>query len=136
MKTILLLGLLLAPCALRAESGVCASSATMNVVSVASFTATNVDSSAVVLLGRKYVEVINTSTVTVTCGFKTGVTNGAGKLLAASGGSWTLNLADQGSQVVITNSDPFRVETRAAMGLWCIGAGTNITSSVALVQCQ
>lgn len=134
MKTILLLGLLLAPVAAMAQSEVCASSATMNVVSVASHTSTNVDSSAIKMGGRKYAEVINASTVTVTCGFSSGLTLGEGKLLSASGGSWSLNLADTG-YTIVTSTDA-RTETRYSMGFWCRGAGENIVSKVALVQCK
>ena len=65
-----------------------------------------------------------------------GVSASTGLMLAASGGSWSINLADAGYEVSKTTYTPYYVNSSAPMRLYCIGTGTNITSKVALVQCK
>lgn len=119
--------------AAMAQSEVCTSSYTIATVTVASHTATNVDS--VQMSERKFVQVQNVSTDTVRCA-GADISTSTGLLLAASGGSWSLNLADSGYSVVKTTYTPYYVNTVAPMKLYCIGAGANITSKVVVVQCK
>lgn len=132
-KTILLLGLLIAPTAVMAQSEVCSSSYTIATVTVSSFAATNVDSTQ--MFERKFVQVQNVSTDTVRCA-GANVTTSTGLLLAASGGSWSLNLGDTSYSIAKTTYTPYYVNTAAPMKLYCIGNGTNISSKVAVVQCK
>ncbi len=64
------------------------------------------------------------------------VTAGNGRLLTASGGSWSMNLKDVGSLVVISTAAPYYLNTNTTLSLYCIGSGTNITSKVVLTQCK
>ena len=136
MRTILFLLLCLAPGAVMAQSEVCNSSWTVNVVTVASHTATQVDASAIKMTDRKMFEVQNISTDTVHCTHASGVTAGNGRLLTASGGSWSMNIKDVGSLVVISTATPYYLNTNTTFSLYCIGSGTNITSKVVLTQCK
>ena len=61
MKTAILLLMLLAPGAVMAQSEVCDSSFTVNTVTISSFSSTLVDSAALTLPDRKWVEVQNVS---------------------------------------------------------------------------
>ena len=136
MKLIVLLLFVLAPAAVMAQSEVCSSSFTVNTVAVASHTATEIDSDSVVMADRKWVELQNTSTDTIRCMQSSAVTHQTGRLLTASGGAWALNLKDLGSTVVISTFAPAYVNTMAAMGFYCVNAGTNTVGSVALSQCK
>jgi len=136
MKTILLAVFLLAPAAAMAQSEICGSSFTVNMVTISSYAATQVDATAVRLPDRKWVELQNTSTDTIRCMQSSVVTHQTGRLLTASGGAWALNLKDLGSTVVISTFAPAYVNTMAAMGFYCVNAGTNTVGSVALSQCK
>ena len=136
MKKILFLLLCLAPGAAMAQSEVCNSSWTVNVVTVASHTATQVDASAIKMTDRKMFEVQNISTDTVHCTHASGVTAGNGRLLTASGGTWSMNIKDVGSLVTISTTTPYYLNTTTTLTLYCIGSGTDVTSDVALTQCK
>ena len=136
MKTILFISLLFSPILASAQAEVCNSSWTVNTVTVSSSAATLVDSAGIVMQGRKWLEVQDISTDTVHCMQSSAVTTSTGRLLAASGGAWELNLSERGSSVVLSTYTPFAVTTDYAMGIYCIGSGANITSKVALTQCK
>jgi len=114
----------------------CTSSFTVNTVTVASHTATLVDSASVKLKGRKWLEVQDISTDVVHCMQSSAVTTAAGRLLAASGGAWEIPLADGNYEITISTYSPHVTRTFVALGIYCIGSGTNITSKVALSQCK
>lgn len=116
-----------------AQSEICDSAYTVATVTVSSFAATAVD--ATQLSERKFVQVQNVSTDTVRCA-DSAVTTSTGLLLAASGGSWSLNLSDSGYSVVKSTYAPYYVNTVAPMKIYCIGNGTNISSKVVVVQCK
>ena len=136
MKKLILLALIIFPSAVMAQVEVCNSSFTVNTVSVSSYSATLVDSSAIKMMERKWIEVQNISTDVVHCMQSSGVTTSTGRLIAASGGAWSLNLSDRGYSVSFSTYTPFATTTDYAMGIYCIGSGANIPSSVALSQCK
>ena len=138
MKTILLLGLLLAPCAVMAQSEVCNSTFTVQTVTVSSFSATLVDSASIVMPERTWIEVQNVSTDTVRCGANSALTTTTGRLLAASGGAWALGIGSGDYSVTLSTFSPY-VSARTftqRLKVYCIGNGTNISSKVVLTQCK
>ena len=138
MKTILLLGLLLAPCAAMAQSEVCSSSFTVNTVTISSFSATLVDSASLAMPERKWVEVQNVSTDTVRCAHAASfATTSTGRMLAASGGAWEMD-AGSGNYVETRNTtSPYvTMSFVQSIKLYCITTATNITGKVVLSQCK
>lgn len=115
----------------------CLSSFTVNTVTISSSVATLVDSAAIRLEGRKWMEVQDLSTDTVHCAQSAAMaTTSTGRLLAASGGAWEVPVTDGFYTVTESTYPPHISRTFVALGLYCIGSGTNITSTVALSQCK
>ena len=138
MKIALLLAVLLAPGAVMAQSEVCNSSWTVHTVTIASHTATLVDSASLVLPERKWVEVQNVSTDTVRCAhIAANATTSTGRMLTANGGAWDLNFGS-GSYVETRNTTAPYVSLTFTQNLrlYCITTATNITGKVALSQCR
>lgn len=136
MRKLALLLLFLAPGYAMAQSEVCSSSVTVNTVVIASHTATLVESAAVVMPDRKFVEYQNVSTDTIRCSQLSTVTTSTGRLLAANGGTYSLSMKDVGTIVSRSTSTPHISYTNTSLKMYCIGSGTNITSSLAITQCK
>ena len=120
-----------------AQSEVCASSLTVITVSVSSFSATQIDSTTRRMPDRKWVEIQNISTDVVHCMQSSFVTTSTGRLLTASGGSWSLNIKDGFYTVTTSTFSPhISARTLVPLSLYCIGSGSLIPSSVALSQCK
>lgn len=138
MKYAILLAVLLAPGAVMAQSEVCDSSFTVNTVTISSFSATLVDSAALTLPDRKWVEVQNVSTDTVRCAHAAAfATTTTGRMLAANGGEWSLNAVGGAYVDVPSTTSPYVSRSYVQnIKLYCITTATNITGKVALSQCK
>ena len=138
MKSFILLLMLLAPCAVQAQSEVCDSSFTVNTVTISSYSATLVDSASIVMAERKWVEIQNVSTDTVRCAHDAAfATTTTGRILAASGGAWERSMGSGNYTVTMSTYSPFGSRSWSqGMKTYCITTGTNITGKVVLSQCK
>lgn len=132
MKIAIFLIILMAPGSVMAQE-LCSSSFTVNTVTVASHTATLVDSAARRMPGRKWIEVQSASTDVIKCAQDSAVTHSVGRILTVSGGTWEPPISD-GEYVVDMATSPHY--TFHALGVYCINAGTNTVGSVVLSQCK
>ena len=138
MKYAILLAVLLASGSVMAQSEVCSSSLTVNTVTIASHTATLVDSAALTLPDRKWVEVQNVSTDTVRCASAPeSATTAIGRLITANGGTWALNAVGGAYVVVPATTSPFVSRSYVqSIKFYCITTATNVTGKVVLSQCR
>jgi hypothetical protein len=138
MKYAILLAVLLAPGAVMAQSEVCSSSLTVNTVTIASHTATLVDSAALTLPNRKWAEVQNVSTDTVRCASAPeSATTTTGRLITANGGAWELPVAGGAYVDTLATTSPFVSRSYVqSIKLYCITTATNVTGKVVLSQCK
>ena len=136
MIKLALLIILMAPALLPAQE-LCTSAWTVQSVSVASHTATQIDSAARVLPGRKWVEVQrDSSTDTIRCSYDTSVSHTVGRMITTT--EWAPPLGDGDDYVVVmsTFSPHIYSRTQQRVSLYCINAGTNTLGKVTLSQCK
>lgn len=132
MKILALLIMLTTPGAIIAQE-ICLTSFTVHMVSVASHTATLVDSSSLRMQGRKWVELQNTGTDVIRCSNTTAVSHSVGRILTVSGGTYEPPVTEGFYSV---NVATYASRTFKALGVYCTAASTNTVGSIALSQCK
>lgn len=135
MIKLALLIILMAPALLPAQE-LCTSSLTVNTVSIASHTATLVDSASIRLSDRKWVEAQNASTDVIRCAQSSFTSHSVGRILTVSGGTWEPPITDGYYTVSMSTYSPHVSRTFVPVGIYCINAGTNTVGSVVLSQCK
>lgn len=140
MKTIILLGLLLAPVLASAQvvtvqGGVCNSSWTVNTVALVGGATNQIDLNNA-MQDRKWLEVQNISTDVIHCAQTGAVSTTAGRLLTASGGTWTPPINAAYYSVVNSTFSPYATQSYVPMGIFCKSSSTGLTEYVVISQCK